>query len=103
MALHVTLDAVTATNAAYWTNPVTNPATGAELLAYVDYLGQALLRKVSFTVNGNPLDDYDSEVMNFHQKFNNGLCGYIIRSTIKLQEHPLLFNHVFFVNLLTKT
>lgn len=69
MALHVTLGSVTATNSAYWTDPVASPATGAELLAYVDYLGQALLRKVSFTVNGNPLDDYDSEVMNFHQKF----------------------------------
>lgn len=69
MVLHVTLGAVTADNADYWANPVANPAVGAELLAYVDYPGQALLRNVRFEVNGNPLDDYDSEVMNFHEKF----------------------------------
>lgn len=69
MVLHVTLGAVTATNAEYWDDPVTNPAVGAELLAYVDYLGQAMVRRVEFQVNGNPLDDYDSEVMNFHEKF----------------------------------
>lgn len=69
MVFHIVLDSVTATNADYWTNPVANPASGAELLAYVDYLGQALLQQVSFTVNGNPLDSYTDEVMNFHQKF----------------------------------
>jgi hypothetical protein len=69
MVFHIQLDTVTATNAAYWSNPVANPAEGAELLAYVDYLGQALLTQVDFTVNGNPLDTYNSEVMNFHQKF----------------------------------
>lgn len=69
MVLHVMLGSVTADNADYWTNPVANPAVGAELLAYVDYPGQALLRNVRFEVNGNPLDDYDSEVLNFHEKF----------------------------------
>lgn len=69
MVFHITLDSVTATNADYWSNPVANPASGNELLAYVDYLGQALLQKVAFTVNGNPLDEYDSNVTNFHQKF----------------------------------
>ena len=69
MVFHITLDTVTATNADFWTNPVANPPDGSELLAYVDYLGQALLQNVSFTVNGNPLDQYDDEVMNFHQKF----------------------------------
>jgi hypothetical protein len=69
MVLHVGLSSCTAANAAYWNDPFLSPAEGKELVAYVNYLGQALLRKVSFTVNGNPLDDYDSEVVNFHQKF----------------------------------
>lgn len=69
MALHIRLGAVEASNAAYWDDPVANPAVGAELLSYVQFLGQRLIRRVSFTVNGNPLDEYDSDVMNFHEKF----------------------------------
>lgn len=69
MVLHITLSSVTAINAAYWTNPLANPAVGQELLSYVNYVGQALLTDVQFNVNNNPLDEYDSEVMNFHQKF----------------------------------
>lgn len=69
MCLHIILGSVSATNAAYWSNPANNPADGAELLAYVDYLGNALLQSVSFTVNGNPLDEYDEEVTNFQEKF----------------------------------
>ena len=68
MVLHVKLGAVDAVNAAYWT---TGPhvADGSELLSYVDYVGQRLCQKVQFTVNGNPLDEYDSDVLNFHNDF----------------------------------
>jgi hypothetical protein len=69
MVLHLKLSSVEATNAAYWTDPVNNPATGAELLRYVDYLGQRVVKNVKFTVNQNPLDEYGSDVYNFHQKF----------------------------------
>jgi hypothetical protein len=69
MVLHLQLSAVTALNANYWTTPLTSPAVGQELLSYVNYVGQALVQDVQFQVNGNPLDEYDSEVMNFHQKF----------------------------------
>lgn len=69
MVFHIQLGSVTALNADYWTDPAANPAEGRELLAYVNYLGQALCQKVKFDVNGNPLDEYDSEVLNFHQKF----------------------------------
>lgn len=69
MVLHLTLGSVTALNAAYWTNPLTSPAVGQELLSYVNYVGQALVTTVNFTVNNNPLDEYNSEVMNFHEKF----------------------------------
>ena len=77
MVFHIQLSSVTATNAAYWTAPASNPPVGAELLAYVDYVGQALLQQVSFTVNGNPLDSYTDEVMNFHQKLNTIDLVYI--------------------------
>ena len=59
MVLHVTLGAVTADSI--------NAATS--YLAYCEFLGQRLLQNVSFTVNGNPLDQYNEEVMTFHQKF----------------------------------
>jgi len=36
---------------------------------YVEFPGQRLFKKVKFDVNGNPLDEYTGEVMNFHQKF----------------------------------
>jgi hypothetical protein len=70
MVLHIQLGTVTAVNADYWTDPVANPAEGRELLAYVENLGQALIQDVQFTVNGNPLDEYTSEVYNFHNKLN---------------------------------
>lgn len=69
MVLHLKLSAVTAANAAFWTAPAANPARGAELLRYVDFLGQRLVKRVRFQVNGNPLDEYDSDVYNMHQKF----------------------------------
>jgi hypothetical protein len=69
MVLHVKLGAVDATNAAYWNDPAAHPASGEELLSYVDYVGQRLCQKVQFTVNGNPLDEYDSDVLNFHNNF----------------------------------
>jgi hypothetical protein len=69
MAFHIKLGAVTAQNAAFYNDAAANPAVGAELLSYVPFLGQRLCKKVKFTVNSNPLDDYDSDVMCFHQKF----------------------------------
>jgi hypothetical protein len=69
MVLHVILSSVDAQNAAYWTTPDTDPANGTELIAYCDYIGQRLCQRVQFTVNGNPLDQYDQEVYNFHNDF----------------------------------
>ncbi|MEM3062829.1 MAG: major capsid protein [Nitrososphaerota archaeon] len=69
MVLNVKLSSVSADNAAYWTNPVANPARGEELLSYVEFLGQRLLQRVKFTVNSNPLDEYDEHVHNMHNKF----------------------------------
>jgi len=71
MVLHLKLSSVTASNADYWTDPTAaaNAPVGAELLRYVDFLGQRLVKRVRFQVNGNPLDEYDSDVYNMHQKF----------------------------------
>jgi hypothetical protein len=68
MVFHVILDSVEAANATYWTGGTT-AANGTELLAYVDNPGQALCLDTQFTVNGNPLDDYTSDILNFHNKF----------------------------------
>jgi len=63
MVLHLQLGAVAADNA----------DDSNRYLRYVDYLGQALVKDVKFTVNGNPLDEYDSDVHNMHQKFNKDI------------------------------
>jgi hypothetical protein len=69
MALHVVLGNVAAPNAAYWDNPADNNATGQELIRYVDFVGQRLAKFVEFRVNGNPLDNYTSDIYNMHHDF----------------------------------
>jgi hypothetical protein len=68
MALHVVIDRVEAENASYWTD-VQPVIQHKELVRYVNFPGQRLCKRVQFTVNGNPLDEYTSDVYNFHQKF----------------------------------
>ncbi len=59
MVLHARLGAVSADQ--------NTPAS--ELIAYVNQIGARLVKGVRFTVNGNPLDEYDSDVYNFHEAF----------------------------------
>lgn len=60
MVLHLRLGQVAADDA--------DDAT--RFVRYIDNPGQKAVKKVKFTVNGNPLDEYDSEVHNMHNKFN---------------------------------
>ena len=48
----------------------TAPDPNKDTFRYCDYPGERLLQKVKFDVNGNPLDEYDSNVYNFHRQFN---------------------------------
>jgi hypothetical protein len=45
-------------------------APNEDVFRYCDYPGERLLQKVKFEVNGNPLDEYDVNVYNFHRQFN---------------------------------
>lgn len=45
-------------------------APDQDVFRYCDYPGERLLQKVKFDVNGNPLDEYTSDVYNFHRQFN---------------------------------
>jgi hypothetical protein len=45
-------------------------APNKDVFRYCDYPGERLLQKVKFDVNGNPLDEYTSDVYNFHRQFN---------------------------------
>lgn len=45
-------------------------APNQDVFRYCDYPGERLLQKVKFDVNGNPLDEYNSDVYNFHRQFN---------------------------------
>jgi hypothetical protein len=44
-------------------------AAASNFVRYCEFPGQRLFKRVKFEVNGNPLDEYTSEVMMFHQKF----------------------------------
>jgi hypothetical protein len=44
-------------------------AAATNFVRYAEYVGQRLFKKVKFEVNGNPLDEYTTEAMLFHQKF----------------------------------
>jgi hypothetical protein len=63
MVLHIQLSSVAADDA----------DDSNRYLRYVDFLGQALVQDVKFTVNGNPLDEYDSDVHCMHEKFQRNL------------------------------
>jgi hypothetical protein len=55
-------------NKAEYTPTVAAP--NQDVFRYCDYPGERLLKKVKFDVNGNPLDEYTSDVYNFHRQFN---------------------------------
>lgn len=65
MALHVVITAPTASVT------VTGAETASDVALYrwCDYPGERLCKKISFDVNGNPLDDYHSDVYNMHRQF----------------------------------
>ena len=44
-------------------------AAASNFVRYAEFPGQRLFKKVKFEVNGNPLDEYTSEAMMYHQKF----------------------------------
>ncbi len=55
-------------------NPTVAPTTGTgagdvAVYRWCDYPGERLFQKVSFDVNGNPLDEYYPDTYNFHRQF----------------------------------
>lgn len=64
MALHIKLGAPVLTQ-----GTVTTPGVDEALLRWCDFPGHRLLKKVSFSVNGNNLDEYDSDVYNMWYQF----------------------------------
>lgn len=47
-------------------------AAASNFVRYAEFPGQRLFKKVKFEVNGNPLDEYTTEAMIYHQKFRVG-------------------------------
>jgi hypothetical protein len=64
----VEIDAVSANNAAFWTVPGLT-ASGNELISYVNHPGHRIFTRATFEVNGNILDDYTPDIVNYHYKF----------------------------------
>lgn len=52
--------------------PVQPGSSAANYVRYAEYVGERLFRRVKFDVNGNPLDDYNSDAVVFHRKFRIG-------------------------------
>lgn len=69
IVIQVSIDPVSAANSSFWTNSSASNASGAELVSYVNHPGHAIFAATSFEVNGNSLDAYTSDVINFYQKF----------------------------------
>ena len=44
-------------------------SASAAQFSWASLLGQRMVQKVSFTINGNPLDEYQTDVQNFHYHF----------------------------------
>lgn len=44
-------------------------APNQNVFRYCDYPGERVVQRVKFDVNGNPLDEYDATVYNFHRQF----------------------------------
>lgn len=55
---------------------------------YCDYPGERLLADVKFDVNGNPLDEYERDVYNFHRQFNVPPNKRVAWNRLVGQEHP---------------
>jgi hypothetical protein len=51
------------------TNGVTPALSDQGLMRWCSYPGERLLKNVKFEVNGNPLDEYTHEAVNFHREF----------------------------------
>jgi hypothetical protein len=51
--------------------PGTSPyVSDQSLMRWCSYPGERLLKNVKFEVNGNPLDEYNSDATNFHREFS---------------------------------
>lgn len=46
------------------------PASRQNLVRWCHYPGERLLKNVKFEVNGNPLDEYTSDAVNYHREFS---------------------------------
>jgi hypothetical protein len=85
MVLHMVLEApVTSV-----TTAGVNASSDVALYRYCDYPGERICQRVSFDVNGNPLDDYYSDTYNMHRQFRVGadkMAGWA-RNMGQEQEH----------------
>lgn len=76
MVFHIILgELVPVNDDQYMPNPAPPPGPVPlvqDQVRWCDRLGHRLLKKVAFTVNGNPLDDYDASVANFYYEFYVG-------------------------------
>lgn len=61
MAVHVKLNAITHTG--------TGTTVNSPSFRYLDYVGERLMEKTTFSVNGNPIDETDYNTYVFHRQF----------------------------------
>jgi hypothetical protein len=73
-------------NEAVFTTTTTAP--NKDVFRYCDYPGERLLQSVKFDVNGNPLDEYNADVYNFHRQFNVQPNKIVAWNRLVGQESP---------------
>lgn len=78
------------------------PVTPGDKVKYCDYLGHKLCSLTQFEVNGNVIDEYDSDVLNFHYNFTvpedkklswNRCVGQEVPKLATLNQNPGVDNY----------
>jgi hypothetical protein len=69
-------------------NSVADGATYKNLVRYCEYPGERLYKSVKFDVNGNPLDEYNSNTINMLRKFTIGADKIVGYKRLVGQEVP---------------
>lgn len=59
-------------------------------LQYVDYVGERLFKNVQFSINGNMIDQYDSDIAEFYRKFQVMPWKEVAWNRLVGQQNPIL-------------
>lgn len=91
MVLNIKVGEVRATNSQYYNDPVSYPAVGSEKIKFVDKLALNMVSEVSFKVNGNKLDKYNTDEMVFYDQLHIPSNKRVAWNNLIGQENPIFY------------